>query len=187
MLLSPSPLTTLGRSQYTSFLTQIAPDDFSANILIYGGFSQQSGRAWEETYVLSLPSFRWINVTDTSAANKDIRLNKGLVGRRGHTCKMYNNRQFISLGGDVVFGQTPVNPSSCNDSWPSIRVFDASTLTWLDQFQPSLGEYQVPDKVSHVIGGRLVYPSRLWAQVKLTDDSGHGGASRFADGEQPAG
>lgn len=113
-------------------------------------------------YILSLPSFRWINVTDTSTANKDAAIVEGLVGRRAHTCQMFNSRQFISLGGDLMSGTKVVNPETCNDQWPSIKVFDASALTWLDQFQPSLGDYQVPDKVSQIIGGRLVSTVISW-------------------------
>ena len=106
-----------------------------------------------QTYILSLPSFQWINVTDSS--NPDLKLDDSdPVGRRGHNCQMFNNRQFISLGGDIVFGTDPVNALKCNESWPSVKVFDASALTWQDQFQPDLGDYYIPDKVTNVIGGR---------------------------------
>lgn len=103
-------------------------------------------------YILSLPSFRWINVT--SENNNDNNLNGGNpVARQNHICTMYRDRQLISLGGGLVFGDQVVNQKSCNNSWPTLRVFDTSTLAWKGTFNPNMADYYVPEAVTNVIGG----------------------------------
>ena len=59
----------------------------------------------------------------------------------------------ISLGGGLVFGDQVVNQKSCNSSWPTLRVFDTSTLVWKGTFNPDMEAYYVPGAVTSVIGG----------------------------------
>src|SRR5271170_4366752 len=53
------------RSGFCTIIS-VAPDDSSMQITMYGGWDLFGGRAFADIYVLSIPSFQWINVTDTT-------------------------------------------------------------------------------------------------------------------------
>jgi hypothetical protein len=139
----------------SAFCTSIsaAPDDSSMQITMYGGWDLFGAHAFADIYVLSIPSFQWINVTDT--ANVEFGLNGGnRIGRAEHVCRMHNEREMISVGGGIYFGSQLVNENSCNSSWPVVRTLDVSTYKWTNQFVVSPGDYYVPDAVVKVIGGK---------------------------------
>ena len=139
----------------TAFCTAVsaAPDDSSMQITVYGGWQLFDGYAFADIYALSIPSFQWINVTDTG--NVEFALNGGNpVGRYDHKCKMFKEREMISVGGNIEFGTQNMNKASCNSSWPVVRTLDVSTYKWMDQFTVAPGDYYVPDAVVRVIGGK---------------------------------
>ncbi len=102
-------------------------------------------------YILSIPSFTWIEV-EQGGENKP-------SPRAGHTCNLRDG-QMVVVGG-YVGNETP-----CDS--PGIYVFNASTLAWASRFtaldhKPDLDPdnsvlansfgYQVPAPVVSVIGG----------------------------------
>ena len=135
--------------------TSAAPDDSSMQITMYGGWSLFGGHAFADIYALSIPSFTWINVTDT--ANVEFGLNGGQpVGRAHHSCRILGDeRSMISVGGDIFFGNKARNQETCNSSLPVIRVLDTTTYTFAESFAGigNLGNYKVPLVVSNIIGG----------------------------------
>lgn len=139
------------RSEFCS-VASASPDDSSFQITIYGGWSLFEGRAFDDVYVLSIPSFRWVKVDD-KATNKEAQL-PGQIGRKGMTCQIYGDRQMLVLGGGVNMGQNQVNGQTCNTSYPAIRLLDTTTLAWLDQYNSVVEPYGVPQVVYNIIGGR---------------------------------
>ncbi|KAI2625785.1 hypothetical protein GGR54DRAFT_514111 [Hypoxylon sp. NC1633] len=154
-----------------------APDDSSFQITIHGGWDQLHGYAFNDVYVLSIPSFRWIKVDDSN--NPDL-LGDATPGRNRHKCDVWNETQLIVSGGQVnsksnVGKFSLINENlneRCNKTYPPIKVLDTSTYTWRTQFDPSL-EYTVPGAVTAIIGGNssggatLKSPSSGWASDDL--------------------
>ena len=121
---------------------------------MYGGSDFSVPRCYEEVYVLSIPSFQWISIYDQG--NQEALLGLKDVGRMGHTCHLYGDRQMIVLGGNITSGANPINIELCNTSWPALRVLDNTTFVWQTQFNPTPVDYAVPEQVYSIIGGRSV-------------------------------
>lgn len=139
-------------------------DGTSFNVYLYGGqnlipFGSQI--QYSDMWILTIPSFTWIQVDLTGQSQPP--------ARAGHSCVMWDG-QIVVVGGYVG------KDISCDS--PGIYVFNASSLQWTNSFtslsnpsssfdvsqgssvfQGSWG-YQVPAPVQSVIGG-----------------SGHGGAT----------
>lgn len=130
-----------------------APDDSSFQITMYGGKDLFSnGTGFEDMYVLTLPSFQWINVTGNN--NSDYALNQGYgIGRSYSYCTSWKQREMIVLGGEVRSGNQVLNLGTCNSSYSTARVLDLSTFEWKDKHDPDPGNYTVPDVVVRRIGG----------------------------------
>ena len=157
----PSP-----RSEFCSAVLA-SPDDSSFQITMYGGWSLLDGRAFEDVYVLSIPSFRWIKVDD-KATNKEVKL-PGAVGRKGLTCHMRGDRQMLVLGGGVNLDKDQKNGLTCDTSYPAIGLLDSTTLAWMDHFNSVSEPYAVPQVVYNIIGGRSAYqPPSLDCTENLT-------------------
>ncbi|KLJ13019.1 hypothetical protein EMPG_12031 [Blastomyces silverae] len=113
-----------------------AQDGSSYNIYIYGGHSGNhlSEFSYDNTYILSVPSFTWIHAYDG-----DTR------GRQGHKCiKTYPDKMFV-IGGLERHQEERI---------PIIRVFNLNTLRFQNTYHPEeWSEYEVPDLVTAKIGG----------------------------------
>ncbi|KAF2137356.1 uncharacterized protein K452DRAFT_235964 [Aplosporella prunicola CBS 121167] len=134
------------RSEFCAVVSS-APDDSSFQITIYGGWDLAEDQAYDDIYVLSIPSFRWIRVNGSDP--------KTSPGRHRHKCDMWNDAQMIVSGGRVNLGvgnETTVLNDKCNSTYPPFKVLDTSTYTWRTQFEPKI-EYSVPDVVATIIGG----------------------------------
>ncbi|KAI1284142.1 hypothetical protein F5Y07DRAFT_348810 [Xylaria sp. FL0933] len=150
-----------------------APDDSSFQITIHGGWDQLRRRAFNDVWVLSLPSFRWIKVEDTG--NPDLA-GVDQPGRNRHTCDMFNETSMIVTGGEITLGEwnTSWPAQTCNPSYPPIKVLDTSTYTWQTEFNPGL-TYSVPEVVTRVIGGDssggaiITEPELGWESGDLVD------------------
>ncbi|EFQ97595.1 kelch repeat protein [Nannizzia gypsea CBS 118893] len=137
-----------------------AADGSSTQVYLFGGqnlipYGEQI--QYNDMWILSIPSFTWIEAkTDGQSVPP---------ARAGHTCNIWNS-QIVVTGGYV--GQD----LSCDS--PGIYVFDASELTWNNQYTALKGGndlnqqasqtrdgsglggsygYRVPKVVQSVIGG----------------------------------
>lgn len=119
---------------------------------MYGGKDLDRNITYEDIYILSIPSFQWINVTSAASSHTPGSVNT--AGRHSHTCTVYEDRYMMVLGGIVGPGNSSLNSNSCNCSYPAIRVFDTSNLTWLQQWSNTSEPYTVPKPVYNVIGGK---------------------------------
>ncbi|KAL9096895.1 MAG: hypothetical protein Q9165_000859 [Trypethelium subeluteriae] len=95
------------RSSYCAGVST-APDDTTFQVTIYGGYSSDTPQAYNDVYVLSIPSFTWFNMTPL-----DQGLGDGVdSGRAFHQCLMGNDAQMVVLGGQT--GPASASPS---DGW----------------------------------------------------------------------
>ncbi|KAI1302015.1 hypothetical protein F5Y03DRAFT_362500 [Xylaria venustula] len=151
-----------------------APDDSSFQITIHGGWDLLNRRAFNDVYVLSVPSFRWIKVEDTG--NPDLA-GVDQPGRNRHKCDMWNETSMIVTGGEITLGvwnTTLPAAAMCNPQYPPVKVLDTSTYTWQKEFNPDVS-YSVPEVVTGVIGGDssggavLTDPELGWESGDLVD------------------
>lgn len=141
------------RDQFCTTVSS-APDDSSFNIMMYGGHDLLANATYDDIYILSIPSFQWINVTNNAVNPESNLFSNG--GRSEHTCNLYADRYMVVLGGNVGIGSPPLNGKTCNCSYPAIRVLDTSNFTWMQQWSNTLEPYTVPKPVYSLIGGGYV-------------------------------
>lgn len=141
----------LSRSEFCSALSA-ASDDSSFQMTIYGGWNLDNNRAFEDVYVLTMPAFQWIKISDTG--NNETKLAQN-AGKRRHFCNSYEDRSMIVLGGAVLHDDTAFDLQQCNSSFPPIKLLDVSTFQWHSQFPLPDTKYQVPSPVIDVVGGDI--------------------------------
>ena len=142
-----------GRSEFC-FGVSRAPDDSSFQVTIYGG-TLENTTYYDDVWVLSIPSFRWISVQDTN--NTELINNRPGAGRKGHTCTKWEDSQMIILGGIYasLVASRPSNvddKSVCDTTYSPIRLLDTSSYTWQREYQPNR-TYSIPSVISTAIGG----------------------------------
>lgn len=136
----------------TCAVVTTAPDNTAFHITMYGGYSLLAGRSYEDVYVLSIPSFTWINITDQSS-NTEAGLSSE-VGRDSMSCDLVYGSQMTVLGGSIRDGADPISPAGqCNSTFPPVRVLDLTTYTWVRELNDEL-VYEVPAVIYDVIGGK---------------------------------
>ncbi len=141
------------RCQFCSAVSA-APDDSSFQIHMYGGGHLNNNITYQDLYILSIPSFRWIkkvNAGDQAGAKGAQTATAN--GYYAMQCAMYKDRQMLILGGLFKDPVTDWNNKVCNASYPVVKVLDVTNLQWKSQFDPSLDPYKVPHTVFDVIGG----------------------------------
>ncbi|PQE29945.1 cell wall anchored protein [Rutstroemia sp. NJR-2017a WRK4] len=114
-----------------------AADNSSYNIYMYAGQDGLSA-SYDDIYVLSLPSFTWIKVYETTPGSP----------RYGHTCHLVGNRQLLTVGGTTGSLST-----SCDWESKGVAIYDMSTLQWGSNFYHDAESYSLPSNLTAVIGG----------------------------------
>ncbi|OJJ29700.1 hypothetical protein ASPWEDRAFT_122305 [Aspergillus wentii DTO 134E9] len=112
-----------------------AADNSSHNIYMYGG--RDFSTDYDELYILSLPSFKWIKVW------------QGESPRWGHTCHVVGKSQLLTVGGadDGNFTR------GCDWETKMVGVYDLSRGTWGSVYKSYDDAYQVPRTVFREVGG----------------------------------
>ncbi|EWC44800.1 hypothetical protein DRE_06438 [Drechslerella stenobrocha 248] len=127
-----------------------APDNSSHNIYMFGGSSgssfldRRADKYYNDLYILSIPSFRWIRRTFEASDNAP-------AGRVQHTCHVYGNK-LIVLGGAT---QGPTDQCS----WDEINVLDMTSLNWVREYWYTPTNYSVPALVMGSISNNGVVQS----------------------------
>lgn len=124
-------------------VVQAAPDKSSFNIYIFGGsIADVPSGAYNDLWILSFPSFKWIKVYNTADSDDDIA-----GARTSHSCQIIGNRQMAVIGG----AKSSSAISQCQTS--PLFVFDMSSLSWKSGFNSSEAAYVLPKAITDVIGG----------------------------------
>lgn len=122
----------------------IAPDGSAFHITTFGSNQQ--------AYILSIPSFTWINVTSVVfPSSPEPELTDQSIRRTLSRSVLWKNAEMILIGGEVWDGPKVVN-GACVDDYPLLRVLDLSTLQFRTDFQVN-PTYSVPEAVVAVLGG----------------------------------
>ncbi|EOD49471.1 putative kelch repeat protein [Neofusicoccum parvum UCRNP2] len=141
-----------GRRAEQCSVMSAAPDYSSFNIAMYGGWNLYESEAYSETWVLSVPSFRWVKINNSNYTGSNTEaLSGNNIGRHQHHCAVYNDSQMIVLGGIVNENGTD-STHNCDSQRPPLRILNLATMTWQKSFDAS-AEYTVPEDVYKVIGG----------------------------------
>jgi hypothetical protein len=120
---------------------QASSDKSSFNIYYYGGYPAVDPISdfFDDVWVLSLPSFRWIKAKDGNVDH----------ARAGHRCVTPYPNQMMVLGG-----WTPLAGNSIACLARPIEILNLTSLQWLEEYDPvKYYEYGVPDVVFKEIGG----------------------------------
>lgn len=133
----------------------VSPDYSAFHITVYGGWSLSSARSFETVYVLSVPSFTWINVTQTSLQSNTEAAVNSTIGRDSASCQLYNGALMIDLGGEIRNGADSLTNGACSETFEPVQVLDLSTYQWQSSLDMNV-EYQVPPAIYSVIGGKYV-------------------------------
>ncbi|KAG8530197.1 uncharacterized protein KY384_004697 [Bacidia gigantensis] len=148
-----------------------APDDSSFQMIIHGGV--YTSNTLDDVYILTMPAFYWVKVNTTFSYDNGTlpawSSNTTFGGRAEHFCSTFNERQMFVMGG---YDNALIN-LTCSNNLPFMRVFDATTLNWVPQFDPDAAPYQVPKAVYDIIGGGPeggARPASAWNQT-LGNDS----------------
>lgn len=81
-----------------------APDDTSFQVTIHGGTDPYQSQPYNDVYVLTIPSFRWIKINDIG--NPDL-LGSNSPGRSAFNCDVWNETQLIVSGGKILLYSSP--------------------------------------------------------------------------------
>ena len=130
---------------------------------VLGGMANTTALSDGNVYVLSVPSFRWIRVTDDNS----IRIK--------HKCVRPQNNTMIVVGGNTPVTNREYDPlpQNCDSATfaNGIGIFDLHSLSWISNYNASYSDaYRIPSKVSDVIGGR--YVNFIPQKLSLTKDTG---------------
>lgn len=139
--------------QFCAGVTE-SPDSSAFHITTYGGWSLTDERAYEDVYVLSIPSFQWIDATKLSnQTNREQRVNS-TIGRSAlsSSCQVYRGSQLLVLGGNIRSGAYSLTDGACSNVFEPTRVLDLATYEWEQNLNTS-ATYQVPSIIYNEIGG----------------------------------
>ena len=138
---------TTGRApgQLTDFCSVVAQATGSSSfeIYIYGGYDGLSGSSLGDVWILSIPSFTWVHGFDPKGDQTHLR--------SSHSCvKPYPDQMFV-IGGESVGGTSLTgHDTECFNQ--IVDVFNLTTLTWLDGYDPTIwANYSVPPVVANAI------------------------------------
>jgi hypothetical protein len=114
---------------------------------VYGGwtgyFSAIDNTDSQNVYILTLPAFRWIRVSASTAP------------RAGSSCQVVNS-QMISVGG---WDPTGTASYTNIDPWTyGVGVFDLTSLNWRNGFNSSARPYVRSDLVNAFYADKCVTP-----------------------------
>ena len=107
---------------------------------MYGG--RDGGTIFNGIWLLSLPSFTWIQVESGGAS------------RSAHTCHLVGSRTMLTVGGIVDVRERSGGIELCDFGIGGFRDFDLSDLVWAGGFNAATPAYEVPDTLVASIGGK---------------------------------
>ncbi|KAF2437289.1 hypothetical protein P171DRAFT_437884 [Karstenula rhodostoma CBS 690.94] len=124
-----------------------ADDQSSYNIYLYGGFAAEGPGGYDDAYILSLPSFEWINIFSTG--NDTTPFPHGAC-----SANVVNRDQMLIIGG--WFTNSSYNdcdaPNSQGQHNMNLGYNGGKNVLW-DKWDSSATKYFVPSPVISVIGG----------------------------------
>lgn len=142
---------------YTCTVMVPAEDKSSFNIYMYGGGGRGGGAGTDDMWILTLPSFTWINLWV-----------QGDHPSVGASCHLLNNNQILHVG--------PRKQRKTDTCAPLWSVFDISQSKWVTKLDPfNTNPAPVHRSVREVIGGdgfggsKIKTPPAGWDNEKMKE------------------
>lgn len=122
---------------------------------LYGGYGFGQYPAFDDVYILSLPSFTWIK----AFPENDNSTTPAAVGHGGCSGNVINRKQMLVIGGwfplydkcDAPQGQGQHN---------MVLGYNGEDAKLWDKFQPNISAYVVPSPIIAAVGGGYVQLTR---------------------------
>lgn len=112
---------------------------------LYGGAGfGANASGFDDVYILSLPSFTWIQWWPTSPG----------VGKPHHTltCNVIDGAQMLIIGGTFPLSDACDSQSSWGTHNLDMGKQNPGNAMWYD-YQPNITSYVVPEEIISVVGG----------------------------------
>ncbi|KAE8165226.1 hypothetical protein BDV40DRAFT_80463 [Aspergillus tamarii] len=121
-------------------------DDYSSyNIYLYGGAGAPEGLGYDDVYILTLPSFKWIKWYPTDGSESGYPKN-------AMSCTVVDGAQMLVMGGNKP------NDTDC-DAYPIYGLHNMylgkqnpEDAVWA-MFRPNITSYEVPSEIISAVGG----------------------------------
>ncbi|KAF2127052.1 hypothetical protein P153DRAFT_377359 [Dothidotthia symphoricarpi CBS 119687] len=133
--------TPLPRRQFCADVTW-ADDKSSYNIYSYGGYGFGNSLAFDDVYILSLPSFTWIKSYNGT----------GQYAHGGCSANVINHNQMLVIGGWFPSFDQCDSPDAQGQHNMNLGYNGGASTIW-DRFDPKLSQYSVPTPIIAAIGG----------------------------------
>jgi hypothetical protein len=115
-------------------------------------------------WVLSIPSLEWVLLP---VASKATAVDPGR--RYSPKCEAIGEHYIFYYGGATAMASSDTM-IRCDMKANAAFLFDINTSTWIDEFKPNEGTYEIPSKVIEVIGGNKRGGSTKKAPAKGWND-----------------
>ncbi|KAF2794341.1 hypothetical protein K505DRAFT_28250 [Melanomma pulvis-pyrius CBS 109.77] len=122
-----------------------ADDHSSYNIYLYGGFGIQNSTGFDDSYILSLPTFTWIKSFPTNNTSTP-------YGHGACSGDVINRDQMLIIGGWFPSTDACDAPSGWGQHNMNLGYNGPSNTLW-DKYDPKVSTYFVPTPVIAVVGG----------------------------------
>lgn len=105
---------------------------------MHGGIDE-SGAGLSDTWILTLPAFRWIRVPLTSPT------------RTVHSCSLVGKSQMLIVGGvEIPVAGGTFSWGSVDPLKQGLGIIDLPSLSWSDAFNADAADYTPPQPVADI-------------------------------------
>jgi hypothetical protein len=112
---------------------------------LYGGFGAEDTNAFDDSYILTLPSFTWIKAFPTDNSTSPF-------GHGGCSGNVINRDQMLIIGGWFPNTDQCDSPSGFGQHNMNLGYNGPQKTLW-DKYDPKVSTYFVPTPVISVVGG----------------------------------
>jgi len=121
----------------------------TGNRYLYGGHGFEKAAAYDDVYILSLPSFTWIKVFSSDDVPSQ-------VGHGGCSANVVNHAQMLVIGGWFPLYDKCDAPEGQGQHNMVLGYNGGDSKLW-DKFSPQLDDYVVPSPIIAAVGGGYVF------------------------------
>jgi hypothetical protein len=118
---------------------------------LYGGYGFGDRPAYDDVYILSLPSFTWIKVFPLDGSDSK----SSQVGHGGCSANVINRAQMLVVGGWFPLFDKCDTPEGQGQHNMVLGYNGGDSKLW-DKFDPQLDDYVVPSPIIAAVGGGYV-------------------------------
>lgn len=143
----PGPTTTHHTTCTSAYSPQLGILEMSltCHSYLYGGFGIQNSTGFDDSYILSLPTFTWIKSFPTNNTSTP-------YGHGACSGDVINRDQMLIIGGWFPSTDACDAPNGWGQHNMNLGYNGPSNTLW-DKYDPKVSTYFVPTPVISVVGG----------------------------------